>query len=92
MPAYCESENFEPTCGRQEVVVMEHALYGRMSLGKCVETDYGYVGCKGNKSAFSMFKIRTVWPQDQVKKCIFGISADPKKDEQMSEGANWWSN
>ncbi len=26
---------------------MEAALYGRMNLGKCVATDYGYVGCKG---------------------------------------------
>ena len=47
IPEYCESENFSPECGKQEVVVMEHARYGRMELGRCVETDYGYVGCAG---------------------------------------------
>ena len=47
IPEYCESENFSPKCGRQEVVVMERAQYGRMELGRCVETDYGYVGCSG---------------------------------------------
>lgn len=45
---YCESENFEPECGPQEVIVMDEALYGRMKLGKCVLTDYGYVGCQAD--------------------------------------------
>ncbi len=27
---------------------MEAASYGRMRLGKCVQTDYGYVGCSAN--------------------------------------------
>ena len=43
---FCETEDFVATCNNNEVVVMETALYGRMRLGRCVRTDYGYVGCK----------------------------------------------
>ena len=43
--SFCEADSFKPKCGRGEVVVMEAAFYGRMRLGKCVQTDYGYVGC-----------------------------------------------
>ncbi len=46
--SFCEAESFNPKCGRGEVVVMEAASYGRMRLGKCVQTDYGYVGCSAN--------------------------------------------
>ena len=27
---------------------MTEATYGRMQLGRCVRTDYGYVGCKAD--------------------------------------------
>ena len=45
---YCEADSFAPSCSRDEVVVMTVAMYGRMTLGKCVQTDYGYVGCKAD--------------------------------------------
>ena len=32
-------------CADGEVVVMTEARYGRMAIGRCVRTDYGYVGC-----------------------------------------------
>ena len=45
---YCEAETFLARCKADEVVVMETALYGRMSVGRCVIKDYGYVGCKAD--------------------------------------------
>jgi len=44
----CETETFQPVCSDGEVVVMTDARYGRMSIGRCVHTDYGYVGCDVN--------------------------------------------
>jgi len=41
----CDAETFHPACAEGEVVVMTDARYGRMSIGRCVRTDYGYVGC-----------------------------------------------
>ena len=42
---YCEAEEFKTSCGPEEVGVVVQAQYGRMALGRCVKTDYGYVGC-----------------------------------------------
>ena len=38
-------ETFNPICGQDEVVIMRHAQYGRMRLGRCVKRNLGYVGC-----------------------------------------------
>ena len=43
---YCGNEIFSPTCGHDEVIVMRHALYGRMKLGKCIKRDLGFIGCQ----------------------------------------------
>ena len=32
-------------CGDKGVVVMDHAVYGRMSLGRCLKNAFGYLGC-----------------------------------------------
>jgi hypothetical protein len=42
---YCEFDEFKAVCGAGEVVQVENAIYGRMSLGKCVQSDLGFVGC-----------------------------------------------
>jgi len=43
---FCELQTLNATCRqRDEVVVMETALYGRMRLGSCVVADLGFVGC-----------------------------------------------
>ena len=42
---YCHREIFNATCETNEVVVMQMARYGRMSLGKCIKIDLGYLGC-----------------------------------------------
>ena len=36
---------FNATCGSDEVILLTHARYGRMRVGKCVKIDYGHVGC-----------------------------------------------
>ena len=33
---YCEDELFTAECQRDEVILVESALYGRMQLGRCV--------------------------------------------------------
>jgi len=43
---YCQWETFEAQCAKDEVIVMESAINGRMSYGRCIERDYGYVGCQ----------------------------------------------
>ncbi len=45
IPPVCETEVFNATCGRDEVILVTHALYGRMQLNRCATTDYGHVGC-----------------------------------------------
>jgi len=37
---------FRAECADGEVVVVDEARYGRMSLGRCVELDLGYIGCQ----------------------------------------------
>ena len=41
---FCSNERFGPSCNHDEVIVMTHALYGRMKVGKCIER--GMTGCK----------------------------------------------
>jgi len=41
---YCQLENFDASCPEGSVVLMRHAEYGRMNLGRCLTRDY-YVGC-----------------------------------------------
>jgi len=43
---YCDTETFRAECARDEVVVMRSARYGRMALGRCVETEMGHIGCQ----------------------------------------------
>ena len=38
-------ETFKPQCGSDEVVVIGHARYGRMRMGRCVTINYGNIGC-----------------------------------------------
>ncbi len=45
---FCQSEVFRASCWKNEVVVMETALYGRMKIGRCVESDLGYIGCSSD--------------------------------------------
>ena len=42
---YCETEIFNATCHKDELLLMTHARYGRMRVGRCVKLDYGHVGC-----------------------------------------------
>ena len=41
----CHNEVFEAQCHEGEVMRIERARYGRMRLGRCVKTDFGYIGC-----------------------------------------------
>jgi len=43
---YCHNEVFRAECSSGHVVLVTSALYGRMSLGRCVKTDFGFIGCK----------------------------------------------
>ena len=45
---YCIQEEFEATCEENEVIVIQEARYGRMSIGRCVSADYGNLGCSAD--------------------------------------------
>jgi len=42
---YCHNEEFLAECYGDDVILMTSALYGRMAVGRCVKTDFGFVGC-----------------------------------------------
>jgi len=47
---YCDTETFRASCSSQdEVIMIDRAAYGRMRLGRCVETDMGHVGSDGSR-------------------------------------------
>ena len=62
---FCQNEAFSAKCSNNEVIIMEKALYGRMRLGRCVKTDFGFVGCYtdvlkvSQKVLFSHFEMYT---------------------------------
>ena len=43
--SYCETEVFNASCPPGSAILMTHAQYGRMNVGRCVKQDYGHVGC-----------------------------------------------
>ena len=45
---YCQFNNFNASCTGHQVVLMESARYGRLQVGRCVDRDYGYIGCSAN--------------------------------------------
>lgn len=36
---------FQPQCLQHQVVVIESARYGHIELGRCVDADFGHLGC-----------------------------------------------
>jgi len=45
----CQTERFEASCERRdEVIVMTSSNYGRMRVSRCVQSDYGYIGCSAD--------------------------------------------
>ena len=45
---FCHFETFNASCGNEAVILMQTAQYGRMRFGRCVDRDYGYVGCSAS--------------------------------------------
>ena len=45
---FCHFETFNASCGTEAVILMQTAQYGRMRFGRCVDRDYGYVGCSAS--------------------------------------------
>jgi len=41
----CKWQAFEVDCGRDSVVFIDRALFGRMRLGSCLTEGFGHVGC-----------------------------------------------
>lgn|SRR6218665_446572 len=42
---FCHFTRFEVTCALDQVLLFHRALYGRMRVGTCVRTNFGFVGC-----------------------------------------------
>jgi len=52
---YCHYETFRPECWKNEVIVIQEAIYGRRQVGRCIEAenselaeDPRYLGCHAN--------------------------------------------
>jgi hypothetical protein len=45
---FCITESFRAECGQNEVLMIDKALFGRMSLGRCVTRDFGHIGCSAD--------------------------------------------
>ena len=45
---YCNGEKFEPKCDSGDIIIMQSAIYGRIKLGRCIPTDFGYLGCQSD--------------------------------------------
>ena len=43
----CQFETFNASCPDSSVILMQSARYGRMSLGRCIDTDV-YIGCSAD--------------------------------------------
>ena len=41
-------EQFRAQCPSTDVIVMKYAKFGQMKLGKCIEDDFGHLGCHGD--------------------------------------------
>lgn len=41
----CDEEQFQPSCLRDEVLLVNAARFGRMQLGHCGTEDFGFLGC-----------------------------------------------
>ena len=49
---YCNGDVFAASCDSNEVIVIDTAWYGRMGLGKCVQRDFGSLGCRNDALAY----------------------------------------
>jgi hypothetical protein len=41
----CSWERLEAECPADYVIILDHARFGRLHLGKCVKQNFGYLGC-----------------------------------------------
>ena len=42
---FCLGDTFNASCSGDDVIMMTHAEYGRMRIGKCMKESYGHHGC-----------------------------------------------
>ena len=45
---FCDTEVFRADCPDDHVIILTHARYGRMEIGRCVQMALGYVGCQSD--------------------------------------------
>lgn len=43
---FCDYESFQASCNSAEILQILKADYGHMHVGKCIEADIGFLGCK----------------------------------------------
>jgi len=49
---YCDWETFNVSCQADELIAVGRARYGRMTLGRCMTTNYGSIGCGADVTAY----------------------------------------
>ena len=73
---YCAYEDFEASCGPDEVIMTTSAKYGRMALGRCVKRNYGYLGCALDALAYVDAKC------SGRRQCSFSVYEDSLRELQ----------
>ena len=79
----CDHEVFEGRCATGEIIDILSAEYGHIEVGKCIETDTGFLGCKAD--VFGIMQQRCTGKQScqlrvdsqelrTTKPCIQGIT------------------
>ena len=49
---YCSLETFSATCSSNEAISMVSATYGLMRIGRCMDDDFGHLGCHSEQLAY----------------------------------------
>ena len=91
------NEVFRARCGRDEVVVMRSALYGRMRLNRCISVDMGYLGCRSDVldladqrcSGRRQCELRMPYPAFEATRPCLDLQSFLSADYYCLKG-RWW--
>ena len=94
----CIAETFTASCDVNEVIVMTSAVYGQMAIGRCVEEDYGDLGChndardvmdaecSGRRECEVLITINKFW-KDVSGACVKAMAGYVDAEYECMQGA-----
>ena len=93
----CIAETYSAKCDVSQVIVMRSAVYGRMRIGRCVEQDYGHIGCRndaldvldaecsGRNECDVLVTIQKFW-KDEAGSCLKALAGYIEAEYFCQEG------